>query len=705
MKRRLLIPAILLVAIVFSSNGFCATYDATGIWEYSTSDPWNDCGPPSDPETGLTAFDQNGDTFTYTDRWGIFNGRVTGANYTATNSYPENFGVTTNTINFTLTSNTTGSGTVTWIWTDGFEECRGGSTVTGTRQPTDTTYDATGIWDYSTSNHWNDCGDLNNPETGSVSITQNGSKFRFVYNGTQLGQASAVTYIAVAAYPEDQGTTTESIFFTLSSNTSGSGNVGWLWTDGSEYCYGGNDFTINKRTEPNNPPYKPTLLTPTNGTVNASLTPDLMTNIFVDPDSGDQHKQTEWQISKQSDFSTTVLNTIRDTSLISFVVPKFVLVKGTTYYWRTRFYDNHFRASDWSNIRTFTTLATTNDQNGNGIPDHQENPEADLDRDGVKDSQQEHIKSLNTFDGNFQMGVSIKDDPTVITIGSIESIDPATISDLARPSFVPFGLFGAELAVLNPSDPGEVTFYFSQPAEQGVTWFVYNPVDGWVDFSRQATFSPDRRSVKVNIKDWGYGDADGLPNGTVFDPCGFGIASWINGLVTDSSMAQPINNAVISIDSLEINTLSDGHYLSMIRSGTFSISASANCYESSAPEQIVILEGATFPKDFALVKSIDSDGDGAPNTCDAFPNDNNEWLDTDGDGIGNQTDSDDDNDGMPDDWEQLHALNPLVNDAAEDDDGDGYSNLREYRFGSDPHDPDSKPTFAMHSIALLLLLF
>ena len=60
---------------------------------------------------------------------------------------------------------------------------------------------------------------------------------------------------------------------------------------------------------------------------------------------------------------------------------------------------------------------------------------------------------------------------------------------------------------------------------------------------------------------------------------------------------------------------------------------------------------------------------------------------------------------MPDAWEQLHTFNPLVNDAAEDEDGDGYSNLMEYRFGSDPRNPDSKPSIAMTSIALLLLMF
>ena len=44
----------------------------------------------------------------------------------------------------------------------------------------------------------------------------------------------------------------------------------------------------------------------------------------------------------------------------------------------------------------------------------------------------------------------------------------------------------------------------------------------------------------------------------------------------------------------------------------------------------------------------DSDGDGINDVEDYFPNDPNEWEDTDNDGIGNNTDNDDDNDGFYD---------------------------------------------------------
>jgi hypothetical protein len=87
---------------------------------------------------------------------------------------------------------------------------------------------------------------------------------------------------------------------------------------------------------------------------------------------------------------------------------------------------------------------------------------------------------------------------------------------------------------------------------------------------------------------------------------------------------------------------------------------------------------------------LDSDNDGVPDNTDAFPNDPNETLDTDGDGIGNNADTDDDGDGMPDSWEIANNFNPLVNsDASADADSDGLTNLEEFQHGTDPRKADS----------------
>jgi hypothetical protein len=48
-----------------------------------------------------------------------------------------------------------------------------------------------------------------------------------------------------------------------------------------------------------------------------------------------------------------------------------------------------------------------------------------------------------------------------------------------------------------------------------------------------------------------------------------------------------------------------------------------------------------------------------------------------------------DGDGLPDDWEIAHGLNPGFDDASLDSDGDGLTNLEEYLRGTDPFNPDT----------------
>jgi hypothetical protein len=89
------------------------------------------------------------------------------------------------------------------------------------------------------------------------------------------------------------------------------------------------------------------------------------------------------------------------------------------------------------------------------------------------------------------------------------------------------------------------------------------------------------------------------------------------------------------------------------------------------------------------VERKDSDGDGVFDEDDAFPQDPSESSDFDADGDGDNNDTDDDNDGLTDDWEIEHGLDPLLDDSQEDDDGDGLTNSQEHQKGTDPRNWDS----------------
>lgn len=74
---------------------------------------------------------------------------------------------------------------------------------------------------------------------------------------------------------------------------------------------------------------------------------------------------------------------------------------------------------------------------------------------------------------------------------------------------------------------------------------------------------------------------------------------------------------------------------------------------------------------FGLTCFVDTDGDGVSDIDDVFPFNKTESLDTDNDKIGNNADTDDDNDGLSDAVELAQGTDPLLVDT----DGDGVSDF------------------------------
>ena len=303
-----------------------------------------------------------------------------------------------------------------------------------------------------------------------------------------------------------------------------------------EYTGGTNPFTYEDLSVPE----APIILTPADDEI-VSLSPELTTDDFYDPDTGDFHAESRWQVFRASD-NFCVLDVTSPSALTALQVPKLILEADTDYTWRIRFINNHKSESDWSDVGYFTTDISNLDLNGNGIPDHQEvDAFVDLDEDGRPDIDQDDIKCLNGPDGTGQIGVSIRDSATVQSIISIGSENPEDIGQgyyaADKPESMPFGLLNFKLIVDQPGDEAVVRIYLSEPAPFEAVWYKYDPIDKiWLNYSEYTEFSDDRKSVYLTLMDGGFGDADGIENSIIIDPLTLGVPS--------ASPAAPLSSGI-----------------------------------------------------------------------------------------------------------------------------------------------------------------
>ena len=112
----------------------------------------------------------------------------------------------------------------------------------------------------------------------------------------------------------------------------------------------------------NQPPNQPTNISPTGTGV--TLTPTLQSSLFSDPDTGDIHFASQWQVTKTSgDYSILIFDSGIVTDNLTcppeFNIPSGVLAESTTYYWHVKHQDNHGAWSEWSVETSFTTTVTT----------------------------------------------------------------------------------------------------------------------------------------------------------------------------------------------------------------------------------------------------------------------------------------------------------------------------------------------------------
>lgn len=286
----------------------------------------------------------------------------------------------------------------------------------------------------------------------------------------------------------------------------------------AEYITKTNPTVSDKEEEKteNTSPYQPVLIFPKNESRGIPLVTDLKVSGFVDPDDGDRHSRTQWQISLTPNFSSKVLDRHSSSVLVSAISPGALLEHDTDYFWRVRFYDNSQNASAWSAPCSFSTRNSPADNNDNGIPDYQEvGNTVDLNKDGRADKYQDEILSLNNSMTDTQMGIEGHDNVSKIEFAMI--VDPCEIMGMSNKKTI--NLFGLITYRLLLEDPGcrtaKIKIYFSKSVSTEMAMYVFDPFSGLKNYSNHFTLNFDKMSGVLELQDGGYGDADGIVNGVI----------------------------------------------------------------------------------------------------------------------------------------------------------------------------------------------
>ncbi len=285
-----------------------------------------------------------------------------------------------------------------------------------------------------------------------------------------------------------------------------------------------------------------------------------------------------------------------------------------------------------------------------------------------------------------------------------------------------YGSAMGELTIRASSDQQNWTTLFNKSGDQGNSWMAVN-----ADLSSFAGKAIMIQIIGTTGSSYTSDMAlDGLTiseaNKTLsYDTETFNESSSDDGSITNTIVitlaGDTFTSTVVSGGHVTASNAPDGLTASFVRDSATQLSMSliGNAVNHDQEDSIQNLEvqmanGAFTGEDGASVagniKNVivnfigihDADGDGVPDIIDQC-NGDDATGDTDTDGTCNDLDTDDDNDGLPDVWENLYNLDPLdSSDAAGDSDGDGYTNLQEYIAGSSPTDPNDMPEFAPYDL-------
>ncbi|MBN1190955.1 MAG: VCBS repeat-containing protein [Dehalococcoidales bacterium] len=110
-------------------------------------------------------------------------------------------------------------------------------------------------------------------------------------------------------------------------------------------------------TEINLAPAQPSNLSPEDGAEDLILKPTLEASVFSDPNTGDFHSASQWQVTTiPGNYSSPVFDSGLDTSNKEDIeIPSGILKTNTQYYWHARYQDYNSTWSEWSVETSYST--------------------------------------------------------------------------------------------------------------------------------------------------------------------------------------------------------------------------------------------------------------------------------------------------------------------------------------------------------------
>ena len=132
-----------------------------------------------------------------------------------------------------------------------------------------------------------------------------------------------------------------------------------------------------------------------------------------------------------------------------------------------------------------------------------------------------HCYSSEYPEDRQRVGIKVISGGSLITLCTV---DPkSNTSSSHRPDKFLYDLLDFCIKLESPAQSAEATVYFPAEIPSGYQWYKYNnQTMKWSNYNQYVEFNEDRTQLTITLVDGGIGDADGIVNGCINDPSGFG---------------------------------------------------------------------------------------------------------------------------------------------------------------------------------------